>query len=75
MKNGTMFLSPIPEKEGPVTMSPKQQRQRRWQRHCSSSDDCLRAALEFYIEFQCRAEAVVVAAAVPLPPPLPLLLW
>ena len=41
---------------------------------CPDSQGTFCAASEFYIEFQCRTEAVVAAAAVPLPPPLPLLL-
>ena len=40
---------------------------------CPDSEGTFWAAPEFYIEFQCHPEAVV-AAAVPLPPPLPLLL-
>ena len=40
---------------------------------CPGSQGTFCAAPEFYIEFQCHTEAVV-AAAVPLPPPLPLLL-
>ena len=41
---------------------------------CPDSQGTFCAAPEFYIELQCHTEAVVIAAAVPSPPLLPMLL-